>query len=376
MHCPRLLTLLPVLSIAPLAATAQLSVDAGPDVVLECDSGEGAEYTLNGRISGAADPDFSWSNDRGVVLANDDTLTPTGRFPTGRTLVTLEARAGGDSDRDTAQIRVEDSEPPVARARAHPRVLWPPNHSMHEVTVAIRSRDRCRGADGLGVELLSVESDEPDNGIGDGNTTRDIQGAELGEDDRHVLLRAERAGPGDGRVYTLRYRITDAAGNETDVEARVHVPHDFADAKRLLEHEMQGDRDAMGEICPRPDAAADQFSQAVPDLSVFSSRSACNRACQVWGRGCLGIVKGSSRCVKAERRSLFVLEKTDCLHLEDRARRRACLADARDMARDLKAELDRATQTGLRSCEDTAVQCARACEGLFANGDFAVDDSD
>ena len=94
--------------------------------------------------------------------------------------------------------------------RAEPFYLWPPNHSMHEVEVRVRVRDRCSGEDDLEVELVDVlESNEPDNGTGDGNTTNDIQGADIGSDDRDVMLRAERAGNGNGRVYTLTYRVTD-----------------------------------------------------------------------------------------------------------------------------------------------------------------------
>ena len=71
-----------------------------------------------------------------------------------------------------------------------------------------------------------MTSNEPVNGLGDGDTAPDISGANLGTDDRNVQLRAERAGGGSGRVYTFVYRVTDAAGNSTDATATVTVPHD------------------------------------------------------------------------------------------------------------------------------------------------------
>jgi len=40
------------------------------------------------------------------------------------------------------------------------------------------------------------------------------------------LLRAERAGTGDGRVYTITYRAIDAAGNSAEASCVVTVPHD------------------------------------------------------------------------------------------------------------------------------------------------------
>lgn len=66
------------------------------------------------------------------------------------------------------------------------------------------------------VELVSVVSDEPDDGIADGATTDDIQGADLGTDDRAFEVRSERQGTGDGRVYTATYQASDASGNTTN----------------------------------------------------------------------------------------------------------------------------------------------------------------
>ena len=80
------------------------------------------------------------------------------------------------------------------------------------------------------VTLLSVESNEPDNGTGDGDTANDIQGVD-GGDDRYLQLRAERAGPGSGRVYTITYSVVDAAGNETIATTTVRVPHDMGHDK-------------------------------------------------------------------------------------------------------------------------------------------------
>ncbi|MCP4594169.1 MAG: hypothetical protein GY842_25855, partial [bacterium] len=69
---------------------------------------------------------------------------------------------------------------------------------------------------------------EPDDapGRGDGATTNDIQDADLDTDDREVRLRAERAGDGPGRIYTLTYRATDHVGNSVEESVEVSVPHD------------------------------------------------------------------------------------------------------------------------------------------------------
>ena len=53
-----------------------------------------------------------------------------------------------------------------------------------------------------------------------------MAGAGTGTDDRAVSLRADRAGAGSGRTYTLTYRATDASGNSAADSATVSVPHD------------------------------------------------------------------------------------------------------------------------------------------------------
>ena len=52
------------------------------------------------------------------------------------------------------------------------------------------------------ITLVSIVSNEPDNGVADGNTINDIQGAVIGTDDRTFLVRAERSARGTGRRYT------------------------------------------------------------------------------------------------------------------------------------------------------------------------------
>ena len=70
------------------------------------------------------------------------------------------------------------------------------------------------------VTLVSVTSNEPDNGYDDGNTINDI----VIVDDYHFKLRAERSGSGTGRIYTLTYMVTDSCGNSTTASATVTVP--------------------------------------------------------------------------------------------------------------------------------------------------------
>jgi hypothetical protein len=70
------------------------------------------------------------------------------------------------------------------------------------------------------VNLVSVTSNEPDNGEDDGNTVNDI----VIVDDYEFKLRAERSGVGAGRTYTITYEATDSCGNSATASATVFVP--------------------------------------------------------------------------------------------------------------------------------------------------------
>ena len=99
--------------------------------------------------------------------------------------------------------------------------LWPPNHTMKEVTVGITSTDNCGGSNTCAI--TSVSSNEPENGTGDGDLSPDWQ---MIAPDK-VMLRAERAGNGDGRIYTITITCTDASGNTATQTTTVRVSHNI-----------------------------------------------------------------------------------------------------------------------------------------------------
>ena len=70
--------------------------------------------------------------------------------------------------------------------------------------------------------IEKVTSDEMENSGGDGNTVSDIV---IAANCKSLQLRAERNGGGDGRVYTITFRLRDASGNTTRATAKVVVPH-------------------------------------------------------------------------------------------------------------------------------------------------------
>lgn len=115
-----------------------------------------------------------------------------------------------------------DNEPPKLSVSVTPNTLYPPNHQMVEIKVNINVSDNIDP--NPTVSLLSITSNEGQNVKGDGNTSTDIK---ITPDGR-VFLRAERSGTGTGRVYTLTYKASDAAGNVTQATAEVKVPHNKA----------------------------------------------------------------------------------------------------------------------------------------------------
>jgi len=120
----------------------------------------------------------------------------------------------------------QDVTPPDISVTVSPDMLWPPNHKMVDIVATVTVSDVCDTAPT--VVLTNVTSDEPDDakGNGDGKTVNDIQGNDTGTEDYEFQLRAERAGKGDGRTYTITYTVTDASGNSADAIATVEVPHD------------------------------------------------------------------------------------------------------------------------------------------------------
>jgi len=127
-----------------------------------------------------------------------------------------------DLSNNSATTTTTASNPPpvITGAAADPSVLWPPNHRMVNVTVSYDVTDNCPLPPGSCT--LSVTSNEPVLGHGSGHTSPDW----IVLDDHHVLLRAERAGNGNGRIYTITITCTDSGGNSSNEQVEVTVPHD------------------------------------------------------------------------------------------------------------------------------------------------------
>jgi uncharacterized repeat protein (TIGR01451 family) len=131
---------------------------------------------------------------------------------------TPDANSGNNSA--TANVTASNPPPVISNLVADQTVLWPPNHTMQDVNLSYTVTDNC-GTPSLS---LNVTSNEPVNGIGDGNTTPDWEVVNANS----VRLRAERSGNGTGRVYTILVTAADSGGGSSSQQVTVSVPHDQA----------------------------------------------------------------------------------------------------------------------------------------------------
>jgi hypothetical protein len=143
-------------------------------------------------------------------------------FPLGTTTVQASATDEfGNTATGSFTITVQDTiAPTVENLVASPSRLAPVNHKLINVALSASVSDTVDAAPKI--RIVNVTANEPVNGKGDGNTDPDwvITG------DMTLQLRAERAGTGTDRVYTVHVESADAAGNTQPAAVTVTVPHD------------------------------------------------------------------------------------------------------------------------------------------------------
>lgn len=193
------------------------------DATVECIDGVGNEDTIFAVPTATS----------GLLCSNVDVqVSNPGPFPLGTSEVVITAQADGSAPVELCRthITVVDTLPPEVTPLT-PAPLWPPNHSMHAVTVAdcAQIHDLCDP--NVDAHFTSVTSDEPRNALGDGNTEPDVQVVDCGT----VKLRAERQGTGNGRVYTLHWAADDHAGHVVTGSCMVDVPHDQSGAPAVAD---------------------------------------------------------------------------------------------------------------------------------------------
>jgi len=173
-----------------------------------------ANASLASQISGVAD--WHVNADEPDLIDYDMTF----KLPAQDALYAPDPYRYSDHDPVIIGLNVCDEiAPTFNEVSVTPDVLWPANHKYVDVTATVVASDNFDP--NPTITLVSVTSNEPDNGLGDGDTAHDI----IIIDDFHFKLRAERSGGGAGRIYTITYMVTDSCGNSTTTSVTVNVPH-------------------------------------------------------------------------------------------------------------------------------------------------------
>jgi hypothetical protein len=142
----------------------------------------------------------------------------------GNEIITRTWSLTDDCENSTVKVQtifvLDTTRPVISGVSANPSVLWRPNHLMVLVTINYTVADNCSPVANITNSLTAV-SNEAENGTGDGDTGPDM----IVVDPHHVWLRAERAGNGNGRIYTITITSTDDCGNTATKTVNVYVPH-------------------------------------------------------------------------------------------------------------------------------------------------------
>lgn len=205
--------------------------NAGSDQTLECSGPNGASVALNGSLSNDPDGDalsFVWKDGAGNIVGTTAVVQTTVSLGTHIFTLTVTDTAGLSSTA-TTHVTVGDAVPPALHVMLSPNLLWPPNHELVPITATVTASDTCDA--NPTVALASITSNEPADVLGAGNQPDYIQAIgggpiPFGTDVRSFLLRAERSGLGNGRIYTVTYTAKDVAGNTASASAQVFVPID------------------------------------------------------------------------------------------------------------------------------------------------------
>lgn len=127
-----------------------------------------------------------------------------------------------------ATVVAEDTAgPTIANVALTPSCLWPASHKyvpfVFGTDLTADVVDVCN-PQAARVRIVSIVSNQPDNGTGDGDTANDIRSGRGG-----FCLRAERAGGSpEGRIYSITLEGVDGAGHksQTTVAISAGVAHD------------------------------------------------------------------------------------------------------------------------------------------------------
>lgn len=191
--------------------------------ISELDNGilpAGIDWDTPHKDSPPTSPDFDLLQHEDDLLAFGNGTVASGETALGQSISgDIPDTSDGTSYMFTIRLLPVVDEPPVIDSCAiETSQLWPPNHKLVDVGLAVAAADDVNPFLVFDVLVYSDEDDESQTG--DGHHSPD---AVFG--DGVLQLRAERRGDRDGRVYLIVVITTDSAGNESFACCTVVVPH-------------------------------------------------------------------------------------------------------------------------------------------------------
>ena len=123
---------------------------------------------------------------------------------------------GPDYDTSLEPFSIVDATPPSIKLSLLRNSVWPANGEMVNVGFSFAVEDNCDSSPRV---FIQITSDEPTTPAGDSGSAPDAKIIE----GQGVLLRAERAEAGDGRVYVIGLTATDSSGNSSSASLAVKV---------------------------------------------------------------------------------------------------------------------------------------------------------
>jgi hypothetical protein len=184
----------------PVTVTLSATDNAGGSGVKE------VHYSLGGAATGSQ-----------VVSGNSAAVPISAEGTTTLSYFAVD-NAGNREAIKTLTVKI-DLTPPTLTGLPSNCSLWPPNHRLVQVA-SVEAADALSGL--AGPPVVTATSNEPEDGTGDGDLAPDMV-ISAGT----VQLRAERAGNGTGRTYTITATASDLAGNTVTNTATCLVPHDM-----------------------------------------------------------------------------------------------------------------------------------------------------
>ena len=119
--------------------------------------------------------------------------------------------------------------------------LWPPNHTSSDVTIrGVTDPD----GDPVTIAITGVTSDEPTGSVtGAGGKSHEPDA--IIDGGTASLLRAERSGNNNGRVYVISFTASDGKGGAGSGTVKVNVPHSRSNGCQAVDDGQKYDATAV-----------------------------------------------------------------------------------------------------------------------------------